>query len=91
MTADDVVASLQWAQDFAEVNLYNKNFVSITKVDDLTVEIKTDGPDAMVLSNLCHHATPSFPRSSSTKVMTSTKIPWVLARTSWLSGSAATA
>ena len=44
MTADDVVASLQWAQGFAEVNLYNKNFVSISKVDDMTVEIKTDGP-----------------------------------------------
>ena len=62
MTADDVVASLQWAQDFAEVNLYNKNFVSITKVDDLTVEIKTDGPDAMVLSNLCHHGNAIVPK-----------------------------
>ena len=62
MTADDVVASLQWAQGFAEVNLYNKNFVSITKVDDLTVEIKTDGPDAMVLSNLCHHGNAIVPK-----------------------------
>src|SRR5699024_12121485 len=50
-----VVASIQWAQGFAEVNLYNSDIVSITKVDDLTVEIKTDGPDAMLLSNLCHH------------------------------------
>ena len=62
MTADDVVASIQWAQGFAEVNLYNKNFVSITKVDDLTVEIKTDGPDAMVLSNLCHHGNAIVPK-----------------------------
>ncbi len=62
MTADDVVASLQWAQGFAEVNLYNKNFVSISKVDDLTVEIKTDGPDAMVLSNLCHHGNAIVPK-----------------------------
>ena len=62
MTADDVVASLQWAQGFAEVNLYNKNFVSITKVDDLTVEIKTDGPDAMVLSNLCNHGNAIVPK-----------------------------
>ena len=54
MTIDDVVASLQWAQGFAEVSLYNKNFVSISKVDDQTLEIKTDSPDAMVLSNLCH-------------------------------------
>ena len=62
MTADDVVASLQWAQGFAEVNLYNKNFVSISKVDDMTVEIKTDGPDAMVLSNLCHHGNAIVPK-----------------------------
>ena len=62
MTADDVVASLQWAQGFAEVNLYNKNFVSISKMDDMTVEIKTDGPDAMVLSNLCHHGNAIVPK-----------------------------
>ena len=62
MTVDDVVASLQWAQGFAEVNLYNKNFVSISKVDDSTVEIKTDGPDAMVLSNLCHHGNAIVPK-----------------------------
>ena len=62
MTADDVVASLQWAQGFAEVNLYNKNFVSISKVDDSTVEIKTDGPDAMVLLNLCHHGNAIVPK-----------------------------
>ena len=62
MTADDVVASLQWAQGFAEVNLYNSDIVSITKVDDLTVEIKTDGPDAMVLSNLCHHGNAIVPK-----------------------------
>ncbi len=62
MTVDDVVASLQWAQGFAEVNLYNKNFVSISKVDDSTVEIKTDGPDAMVLLNLCHHGNAIVPK-----------------------------
>ena len=62
MTADDVVASIQWAQGFAEVNLYNSDIVSITKVDDLTVEIKTDGPDAMVLSNLCHHGNAIVPK-----------------------------
>ena len=62
MTADDVVASLQWAQGFAEVNLYNKNFISISKVDDLTVEIKTDGPDAMVLSNLTSHGNAIVPK-----------------------------
>ena len=63
MTADDVVASIQWAQGFAEVNLYNSDIVSITKVDDLTVEIKTDGPDAMLLSNLCHHGNAIVPKS----------------------------
>ena len=63
MTADDVVASIQWAQGFAEVNLYNSDIVSITKVDDLTVEIKTDGPDAMLLNNLCHHGNAIVPKS----------------------------
>ena len=63
MTADDVVASIQWAQGFAEVNLYNSDIVSITKVDDLTVEIRTDGPDAMLLSNLCHHGNAIVPKS----------------------------
>ena len=62
MTIDDVVASLQWAQGFAEVSLYNKNFVSISKVDDQTLENKTDGPDAMVLSNLCHHGNAIVPK-----------------------------
>ena len=62
MTIDDVVASLQWAQGFAEVSLYNKNFVSISKVDDQTLEIKTDGPDAMVLSNLSHHGNAIVPK-----------------------------
>ena len=58
-----MVASIQWAQGFAEVNLYNSDIVSITKVDDLTVEIKTDGPDAMLLSNLCHHGNAIVPKS----------------------------
>ena len=62
MTADDVVASIQWAQTFAEVNLYNSDIVSISKIDDLTVEIKTDGPDAMLLSNLTHHGNAIVPK-----------------------------
>ncbi len=58
-----MVASIRWAQGFAEVNLYNSDIVSITKVDDLTVEIKTDGPDAMLLSNLCHHGNAIVPKN----------------------------
>ena len=62
MTVDDVVASIQWAQGFAEVNLYNNDIVSISKVDDTTFEIKTDGPDAMLLDNLCHHGNAIVPK-----------------------------
>ncbi len=63
MTAEDVVASIQWAQGYAEVSLYNNDIVSIEAVDDLTFKITTEGPDAMLLSNLCHHGNAVVPKA----------------------------
>ena len=63
MKAEDVKASLEWAQGFAEVNLYNNDIKSVEVVDDYTIEIKTDGPDAMLLSNLCHHGNSVVPKA----------------------------
>ncbi|HJA37283.1 MAG TPA: ABC transporter substrate-binding protein [Firmicutes bacterium] len=62
MTVEDVKASLEWAQGFAEVNLYNKDIVSVDIVDETTVKITTDGPDAMLLDNLCHHGNSIVPK-----------------------------
>ena len=62
MTVEDVKASLDWAQGFAEVNLYNKDIVSVDIVDETTVKITTDGPDAMLLDNLCHHGNSIVPK-----------------------------
>ena len=62
MTVEDVKASWEWAQGFAEVNLYNKDIVSVDIVDETTVKITTDGPDAMLLDNLCHHGNSIVPK-----------------------------
>ena len=63
MTVEDVVASIQWAQGFAEVSLYNNDIVTIEAVDDTTFKITTEGPDAMLLSNLCHHGNAIVPKA----------------------------
>ena len=63
MTTDDVVASIQNAQGYAEVSLYNNDIVSIEAVDAETVKITTEGPDAMLLSNLCHHGNAIVPKA----------------------------
>ena len=36
MTAEDVKASIEWAQGFAEVRLYNSDIVSVEVVVELT-------------------------------------------------------
>ena len=63
MTAEDVKASIEWAQGFAEVSLYNSDIVSIEVVDELTFKITTEGPDAMLLSNLSHHGNAIVPKA----------------------------
>ena len=63
MTVEDVKASLEWAKTFPEVNLYNNDIVQVDIVDDETIQITTDGPDAMLLSNLCHHGNAIVPKA----------------------------
>ena len=63
MTAEDVKASIEWAQGFAEVSLYNSDIVSVEVVDELTFKITTEGPDAMLLSNLSHHGNAIVPKA----------------------------
>ena len=63
MTVEDVKASLEWAKGFPEVSLYNDDIVSVDIVDDDTIKITTLGPDAMLLSNLCHHGNAIVPKA----------------------------
>ncbi len=63
MTVEDVKASLEWAKGFPEVNLYNNDIVKVDIIDDETIQITTDGPDAMLLSNLCHHGNAIVPKA----------------------------
>ena len=63
VTAEDVKASIEWAQGFPEVNLYNRDIRNIQVVDDLTVRMETPAPDAMMLSNLCHHGNAIVPKA----------------------------
>ena len=63
MTVEDVKASLEWAKGFPEVSLYNDDIVSVDIVDDDTIKITTPGPNAMLLSNLCHHGNAIVPKA----------------------------
>ena len=63
VTAEDVKASIEWAQGFPEVNLYNRDIINIEVVDDLTVRMETPAADAMMLSNLCHHGNAVVPKA----------------------------
>ncbi len=55
MKADDVVASLEEAKVSPDVATYAKAFDNVTKVDDYTVTMTTEGPSAALLYDLCHH------------------------------------
>ena len=63
MKAEDVKASLEWAKGFPEVSLYNDDIVKVDVVDDYTFKITTDGPDAILLNNLCHHGNSIVPKA----------------------------
>lgn len=52
MTADDVVASMEWAKTFATTSDYTSFWISVEKTGDYTVKITTDGPYALTLQNL---------------------------------------
>ena len=62
MTADDVVASIEYAKTCPEVNLYNGSVEKIEKVDDYTVKITTPGSSAILLNDLCHHGNAIVPK-----------------------------
>jgi len=63
MTAEDVKASIENAQQYAEVNLYNRDIINIEVVDELTVRMETREVDAMMLSNLTSHGNSVLPKS----------------------------
>ncbi len=63
MTADDVVASLENAKKSPDVQLYANAVKTVKKVDELTVEITTDGPSANLLYNLAHHGQMIVPKA----------------------------
>ena len=61
MTAKDVKASLDLCKESPEVSQYGKSTGTIEVVDDYTVKITTDGPQAGLLSDLCHHGNAILP------------------------------
>jgi len=63
MTAEDVKASIENAQQYAEVNLYNRDIINIEVVDELTVRMETREVDAMMLSNLTSQGNSVLPKS----------------------------
>ena len=63
LKAEDVAASIKWSQGFPEVALYNKDIVDIVATGDYTFTITTEGPDAMLLSNLTHHGNAIVPKA----------------------------
>ena len=55
MKAVDVKASLEQAKESQEVAQYGRSYVSIEIVDDYTIKIITDGPQASLLNDLTSH------------------------------------
>ena len=49
MTAEDVKASIEWSKEHPEVNLYSRDIVNINVVDELTVQMETAEPNALIL------------------------------------------
>ncbi len=62
LTADDVVYSLNRAKGGTAIGALFKPVKEITKIDDLTISIKTDGPYPALPSALTHGATSIVPR-----------------------------
>ena len=55
LKAADVKASLEQAKESPEVAQYGNSFTSVEVVDDYTVKITTDGPQAGLLNDLANH------------------------------------
>ncbi len=63
MTAEDVKASIEWSKDHPEVNLYSRDIVNINVVDELTIQMETAEPNALMLHNLAHHGNAVVPKA----------------------------
>jgi len=61
MTAKDVKASLELCKESPQVAQYGKSTGTIEVVDDYTVKLTTDGPQAGLLSDLCNHGNMILP------------------------------
>ena len=63
LTADDVVASLEYAKTFEASLTYTGGIASVEAVDPLTVKITTDGPQPNLLYDLAYHFNMILPKS----------------------------
>jgi peptide/nickel transport system substrate-binding protein len=63
MTAEDVKASIEWSKEHPEVNLYSRDIVNINVVDELTVQMETAEPNALMLQNLTSHGNAIVPKA----------------------------
>ncbi len=63
MTAEDVVASIEWAKSFAASASYTANIKSIEAVDTYEVKIVTEGAYAGLLADLAYHFNFIVPKS----------------------------
>lgn len=63
MNVDDVIASLEHAQESPDVQSYTQSYNSLEKVDDLTLKLTTDGPSSSLLYDLSHHGNYVIPKA----------------------------
>ena len=61
MTAKDVKASLELCKESPQVSQYSKSTGTIDIIDDYTIKITTDGPQSVLLTDLCHHGNAILP------------------------------
>lgn len=55
LTAEDVVATLNYTKTMPEIASYTKAYDNVKAVDKLTITLTTDGPSASLLYDLAHH------------------------------------
>ena len=63
MKAQDVEASIEWSMTFAEVMPSHEKMLGIDVVDDYTFTLHTDGPYALLITNLASHGNAILPKS----------------------------
>ena len=62
LTADDVVATLNYTKTMPDIATYTTSYDNVTKVDELTITLTTDGPSASLLYDLAHHGNYIIPK-----------------------------